>query len=290
MDEFDDLISFDTAVNKVSIPEDDLDFLPMAPGTILYLTVATPHTDAWQWYGPFTKFEDLIKRARMIIKTSPSTKARLKKAMEPCEPILAYTTEPAKEPGFTQLVLQGAKDKTKFSVLNVVRMANADVHKHLPLNVFTVTCTGPLTHDIHATLGTVQSGQAKGRATTSCIIGSYTDRKDALTAAKATMADLLAPEPEPKPKASYTFPPLDAGAGIIVTTVHAMAEKTANFIFQGKGASADVDEAMSSRMRWEVSVHFETDGLAGARQRFDEDEGNVVRGRKASYRTADFGV
>ncbi|KAF2438344.1 hypothetical protein P171DRAFT_159216 [Karstenula rhodostoma CBS 690.94] len=217
--EFQDTMEWETRKKSASPPPDDDLSAPATPkGTILYLTVSTPHTDAWDWHGPFPSFAAILPIAQHLAKDSPTALA---------------TLEQVKSKGFTRLVVTDPIEETHFSVLEVLTRFNPDIRATLPKPVFTVSASGPMLHDYDAVYKTVKSADAKGKSSTSQIIGSYPSRDTALIAAKATMQELVVNE-EDAPHVSAEFPAADAGGGLIM--------------------------AMNARAKWEVCVFFETEG------------------------------
>ncbi|KAK7193304.1 hypothetical protein PSPO01_01098 [Paraphaeosphaeria sporulosa] len=242
-DAFKPEIAFENRKKAASRPPDEDLSDPAAPkGTDFYLTVSTPHTDGWEWHGPFPSFAKILLIAQQVARDSPSALA---------------TLEHVKSKGFTKLVVKDPIDETQFSVLEIVTMTKAEVLSMLPKPVFTVLASGPMLHDYSEVYGKVMSANAKGRTINSKIIGSFTNGDSARTAAKNAMRDLIANE-DNAPEVSSSFPAADAGGGLIM--------------------------AMNPRAKWEVRVYFETDATCGMQAHFDEDEANLEKGRKSSWR------
>ncbi|KAF1968191.1 hypothetical protein BU23DRAFT_268119 [Bimuria novae-zelandiae CBS 107.79] len=248
-DLFADDIIFDAPAPTVVIPPDDLSTPTVVPGTVFYLTISTPHTDTFEWHGPFTSFTPIIALVSGLVSASPSASTTFAAALKTVQ-----------KNGFTQLIIPDATRKAvEFMVLRVECELNAKVKGEVEEghSVFTVVRTGPMALDIDALTGKVRSGKATGRATTSSIVGSYTARKEARAAAEAAMTSLIENE-SPRPTPKMSFPANDAGGGLIM--------------------------AMNTRAKWEVRVFFETNTLRDAAERYDADELHREKGMKANLR------
>lgn len=151
MDPFADEIVFDAPAPKVDFPDDDLNAPLVSIETIFYLTISTPHTDTWEWQGPFASFDKIISLLRMHF---PMASAKLDQLSK---------TKKTSGNGFTTLVVPDDNDTSRFRVFKVITEPNPAVRSLLPAPVFTVTRAGPLTHDIDAFTGKVLSSATKGR-------------------------------------------------------------------------------------------------------------------------------
>ncbi|KAJ4356825.1 uncharacterized protein N0V89_004862 [Didymosphaeria variabile] len=137
-------INFDDPKPKINIPDNDLTIPAASAGTIFYLTISTPHTDAFEWHGPFPQFSNILSTVRAH---SPSADKKLEKAGKH---------------GFTKLVVVEDEEQGEFTVFEVVTEVNQDVRSMLPKSVFTVTSAGPILHDVCSFTGKLEAEGAKG--------------------------------------------------------------------------------------------------------------------------------
>ncbi|KAL1606183.1 rRNA-processing protein EBP2 [Paraconiothyrium brasiliense] len=200
-------IDFDVLKPEINIPDDDLT-PPAAPAdTIFYLTISTPHTDAFEWHGPYATFAQIPP---IVCAHAPSTDKKLEKVGKH---------------GFTKIVVVENEQQGKFTVFESVTKINQDVRSMLPNPVFTVTSAGPILHKICSFTGKLEAEGAKGwstKALSSRIVGTYIDRKEARRAADQTMRDLLASEDDP-PQPMSSFPAMNAGGGLIMVRLTFLA-------------------------------------------------------------------
>lgn len=257
------------------------------PGTIFYLTITTPHRDSWTHRGPFATFATLIPLIEKAISPSPSAVLKWQNLVKENEEeeqeedwdfdvwgnlVLQEKGPTFKERGFTTFVFEHEKDgyeiMGEYTVLTVIREINGNVLSLLPAPVFTLTSHGPLHHDLGTSLHTIRSGQPKGLAATSKIIGSYTTAAGAKTAAHRVMDHMLKDEEDVR--RSEKWEGLGTGQG--------------KYMGKKRGVGRGLLMGMNSRRMWEVRVEYESDVLAGAVGRFDGEERNVEKGRRASWR------
>jgi hypothetical protein len=146
-------------------PEDDFSAPAMIPGTIYYLTITTPHSDVWTYHGPASTFAALLPLITREIYPYPTALCKWKKLIRKCEKedqedvwvddgwhnlVLQEKGPTFGERGFTTFVVeheQGGYDIAgEYTILNIVREINGNVHSVLPGPVFTLTSHGPLHH------------------------------------------------------------------------------------------------------------------------------------------------
>lgn len=67
--------------SPVAKPEDDFLAPAPEPDTIYYLTIATPHTDAWAFYGPTRTFAELLPLVRKTVADCPAAAEKLERLL-----------------------------------------------------------------------------------------------------------------------------------------------------------------------------------------------------------------
>ncbi|KAJ8117570.1 hypothetical protein OPT61_g1259 [Boeremia exigua] len=223
-------------------PPDNFRPLVLSPSSILYLAVISPHTDKYEIHGPVPCFSRLLPMITELASDSPSALDKLESLQYFAEDVWGERKENTafEKQGFTTLIIEGQRGT--YTVLEVLREENAKVKEVLPAPVYTVTRHGPLVHTFIGVGTKSKLGVAKGVAATSTLVGSFVDRKDAESAAKATM-DLLT-----------------------------RGEDTVSRIEDwGKGDGGGVLLAMGVAKRWEVNVQYENDTLGRARVRAEAE-------------------
>ncbi|KAL1646226.1 hypothetical protein SLS61_007891 [Didymella pomorum] len=150
--------------------------------------------------------------------------------------------------GFTTFVIEGQHGT--YTVLEVLREENDKVREVLPAPVYTVSRHGPLVHRYSGVGGKAKLQKAEGIATTSTLIGSYVERKDAQLAARMTM-DMLVGEEEEE------------------------VSRIEDWGKAGKDGNGGVLIAMGLAKRWEVNVQYDDEVLRRAREDMDAEGANV---------------
>jgi hypothetical protein len=231
---------------KYTKPADDFRPLQTSTSSVLYLAVTTLHTDSYEIHGPVASFDQLLAKIEEIASDSPSALDKLE--------ALQYTApdvwgEREKNPnferdGFTTFVVEGQRGT--YTVLDILREQNPGVREVLPAPVFTVTRHGPLIYTFSGVGLKTKLGVAKGVAATSMLVGSFVERKDAMTAAKVTMDMLVAGEVKVSRTEDWGK---DGGGGVLL--------------------------AMGNGKRWEVRVKYEDEALKRAREGADAEGAGV---------------
>jgi hypothetical protein len=275
------------ALPTFSKPKEDFSTPTLSPGTIFYLTIATPHTDFWTYDGPVPTFAALIPLIEDPISHSHSAVLKWKNLMRDSEEkvqeedwadngwgnfVLQEKGPRFKERDFTTFVFEHELDNYgilgEYTVLSIIREINDNVLSFLPGPVFTLSSHGPLHHDMGTSLYTVHSGRPKGLVATSKVIASYNTAAEARTAAHCVMDRLL--ENEAEGRRSEKWEDLGTAKG--------------KHVGKMRGVGRGLLMAMDAKRMWEVKVEYESDVLAGAVARFDKEERNVARGKKPTWR------
>ncbi|KAH6642076.1 hypothetical protein C7974DRAFT_420416 [Boeremia exigua] len=231
---------------KYTKPVDDFRPLVLSPTSVLYLAVITPHTDSYEIHGPVTNFSSLLPKITELASDSPSALDKLE-ALEYSAADVWGTSQLNPDfatQGFTTFVIEGQRDT--YTVLEVLREANARVREVLPAPVYTVTRHGPLIHTFSGIGAKMKLGVAKGVAATSTLVGSFVDRKDAKAAAGAAMDFMTGGEGSVRKIEDWGN---DDGGGVLL--------------------------AMGVAKRWEVKVHYEDETMRKARESADAEGAGV---------------
>jgi hypothetical protein len=159
-------------------PKDDFTTPPLAPYTLFYLSITSPHTDTHLFHGPYTSFAHLLPYIDSVVSNSPSAIDKLE-ALRSIRDVWG-AEEPNHEfasRGFGTFVVEGQRGV--YTVLRVVREVNRSVYEELPSPVYVVTSHGPLTHASEGYAGTTQ------------LVGAFVGRKEARHKADQTMRELV---------------------------------------------------------------------------------------------------
>ncbi|KAH7083907.1 hypothetical protein FB567DRAFT_605001 [Paraphoma chrysanthemicola] len=220
-------------------PADVFTTPPLAPNTIFYLSITSPHTDTHTLHGPATSFQHLLPRILDIVSNSPKAidKLDMLREIEDVWGEKEVNLEFA-ERGFGCFVVDGQRGV--YTVLRVLREINKDVYDTLPSPVYTVTAHGPLKQVAPGV------GEFKGMAGSSVLVGTYVGRREAREKAQEVMAGFV--------------------KGLKGVTLTETWE-------QGKGGGMVM--AMGSGVRWEVRIGYEDQVLRRAREEL-EREGESV--------------
>mgnify|MGYP003624081644 CR=1 FL=1 len=216
-------------------PPDTFTTPPLAPHTIFYLSVTTPHTDAYTLHGPATSFAHLLPRIEEIVSNSPKAIDKLGMLRE-IEDVWG-DTEPNyefAERGFGTFVVEGQRGV--YTVLRILREVNKDVCETLPSPVYTVTAHGPLTQVSPGV------GGFTGNAGSAVLVGTFVGRREAREKAQEVMGGFI--------------------KGVKGVTV------TENWEL-GKGGGMVM--AMGAGVRWEVRIGYEDQVLKRAREGLERD-------------------
>ena len=225
--------------SRYTKPADDFRPLAATPSSVFYLAIITPHTDTYTIHGPVSAFSQLLPKIEELASDSPSALDKLE-ALQYSAPDVwgeSVKNEAFEREGFTTFVIEGQRGT--YTVLEVLREQNKKVRDVLPAPVYTVTRHGPLVHTFSGVGAKARLDVAKGVAATSALVGSYVERKDAMTAAKITMDMLLAGEDE---------------------------EKVSRIEDWEKKGGGGVLLAMGNQKRWEVRVQYDDEALRRARE------------------------